>query len=591
MCSYSSVTMQDNSSLPANVPACADSYLLNGIARAEWAWDGYVLSDAGAVAFIGSVDIGGVQFGHGYSANDTDSAVKALSGGCDVELTCCGAPATYWRLPDAVRAGVISESALDMALNRTLPWRFAVGALDPRGSSPYDNLTSTKNATTAGQLQLALEAAVQAAVLLKNDGLLPLSPAALAGKRLCVLGPNANNTLSLMGGYVNTNAGGPGIITVHAGLVAALPGCTVVLAEGCNTTGCIAVDPAAIAAAATCDVNIYVGGLTAYAYSKNESTACGCPAGDAIEGECCDRRDVALPGAQLPFIQALAALGKPLIVLSINAGMLDFSFPQRSKSVNALLTTAYPGQMGGAALATLLTGGASPSGRLVTTYYGGLGPGGNVTSVIGDISDYSMTNRTYKYYTGPVQYTFGYGLSYTRFSYALAGLSTPRASAAGTAGLTIGPCDVLNISYAVTNTASTWPGAADEVAQLYVSLKSPSVSIPPVNLVSFDRLSALTPGQTRLAYMLLLPEDHSVMRPGDWARQVEPGVRNMWLGAASPGAVPTGITQPPGVSFAFTVAGPTTLVEQCPQGQPKQVWKYRESGEGGAQVWAPINEK
>ena len=134
MCSYSAVSGALNQS---NVPACASRELLTNVIREEWGWNGLVLSDAGAVAFIGNVSIGGVPFGHHFTSSDEESAIAAITAGMDLELTCCGAPQVFPTLPGAVAAGRLAESVLDTALARSLSTRFKLGKLDDPALLPF----------------------------------------------------------------------------------------------------------------------------------------------------------------------------------------------------------------------------------------------------------------------------------------------------------------------------------------------------------------------------------------------------------------------------------------------------------------------
>eukprot|EP01052_Picozoa_sp_SAG31_P030407 SAG31_NODE_3116_length_4658_cov_2.625576_5_plen_318_part_00 len=247
-----------------------------------------------------------------------------------------GAPAVFPTLNASVKAGKIKAQVLDDSLRRTLPIRFELGQLD--GKTPaalagvpqnaYGKLSGA-NVSTPAMLQLALTAAKKSVVLLKNaHKTLPLSKSALAGKTVCVLGPNANSSKAMEAGYVNQH---PRFITTpYAGLRSALSHSTVKLVrsatdctalslaalqnwrrgslqvEGCSTTRCSTYDRAAVASALpSCDVFVPVLGLTAYANPGNHlipttqepGNACGCVPGDGVEGECCDRLDVNLPGA------------------------------------------------------------------------------------------------------------------------------------------------------------------------------------------------------------------------------------------------------------------------------------------------------
>lgn len=184
---------------------------------------------AGAVAFVGDVDWQGATIGHGFAHNTSQAAALALTAGLDLELTCCELPAVFPTLEASVQAGVVPEAAIDTALRRTLPLRFELGTLDPPGSSPYDNFTSA-NVSAPWMVDLALEAAIQGLVLLKNGatgepGALPWARDGLAGRNIAVIGFTANQTQAQEGGYVNQRP--PFIRTTIEGVVAAYPLSTV----------------------------------------------------------------------------------------------------------------------------------------------------------------------------------------------------------------------------------------------------------------------------------------------------------------------------------------------------------------------------
>lgn len=394
MCSYSSITFTDHPERSSNTPACANKYMLTDVVRGEWNWTGYILSDAGATAFVGKTEVGtpgmmwhesNKTFGHGYATSQADAAVRALSAGLDLELTCCGAPAVFPSLNDSIKAGKLPEKVLDDSLRRTLSIRFELGQLDGKDltgvpQNAYASLNQA-NVSTPKMVDLALTAAKKAVVLLKNEKqTLPLKAAALKGKTVCMFGPNANSSMAQEAGYVPHPRV---IVTPFAGLTAALPGSTVKLVEGCSSTACKTLNNVAVGAAlkpGACDVFVAVMGLTAYAnpgshldpVSQEPGNACGCVVGDGVEGECCDREDVAMPGQQLGLLQeiaaAAAATSKPMVLISINAGMVDYSWAQNSSSVGAILNAPYLGMTAGTALASTILGDSNPAVRLPQRY-------------------------------------------------------------------------------------------------------------------------------------------------------------------------------------------------------------------------------
>eukprot|EP00750_Incisomonas_marina_P019955 INCI3660.3.p1 GENE.INCI3660.3~~INCI3660.3.p1 ORF type:complete len:636 (+),score=69.63 INCI3660.3:252-2159(+) len=626
MCSYSSMTFSDNASRSHNTPACASEYLLTDTIRTAWNWSGYVLSDAGATAFVANTTLSpdtawgqecGVDtpctFGHGFAANASDAAVKALSAGMDIELTCCGAPQVFPTLPDSVRSGHLDEFFLDRALRNTLPFRFELGQLDGLDSrdvpprNPYAADIGAANVTTPAMHALALRAAKRSIVLLKNTvskqgthfgrqagQLLPLSPTSLNGKIICAVGPNVNNTLNLLGNYVN-KAHSNSMPTIASALQHELAAArsfnaTLRVSSGCrNNTACDSLDPQTVdllSSSGSCDLIVVAAGLTADARESNAAeggtNACGCPEGNAVEGECCDRTNDAFPGEQLKLIQLAANSSAPVILLTVNAGQLDLTWPSRSGSgVDAILNLIYPGQASGTAVAQVLLGigpDANPAARLPITYYSDM-------DVAGDITNYSMHQRTYRYsaVAGSATFPFGFGLGYSPFVYesvTWTRLSTPASvETIMPKAPTIRPCDAIQLNVTVRNTGYF---DGDEVVQLYVTLpNTSSVPVAKLQLSSFARLH-IPRGQVATVSFTVVPEDHSVLRNNsDFAAVIEPGVRRIWVGGSSDAS------RSPGLQTSFVVSGTEgeqTLLSSCPRGKAMQ---WLQSSTQDAARWSP----
>eukprot|EP00040_Diaphanoeca_grandis_P005867 m.34837 g.34837 ORF g.34837 m.34837 type:complete len:844 (-) comp17046_c0_seq1:250-2781(-) len=567
MCSYSAITLSDNLAKSNNTPACANEYLLTDIIRNEWNWDGYILSDAGAAAFTGEVEISpsaghwhetNRTFGHGYAKSPSDAAIKTITAGMDLELTCCGAPAVFPTLVDSVNSKLLSQSILDRSLRRTLKYRFELGAMDPvdaMSHNPFNTLNSD-NVSTPAMLTLAGVAADKAIVLLKNEkDMLPLRPLDFAGKVICVIGPNGNTGVNMLGGYVNQNP--RFIITPFIGLQALLPSSSVRHLQGCfNDTACISLNMSEVSNSSLdeCDVAVVALGLTSYAHSKDEpGDACGCPLGDAVEGECCDRRDVKLPGKQLELLQRVVqrqqlkhttiSNNNRVILFTANAGMLDLSWAKSSAGVGAILNGAYLGMSAGTALARTLFGLNNPAGRLPITYYSDISELG----MLGD--DYTMypsktsKGKTYRYFKGaPPLFPFGFGLSYSTFHYSVGAIEDE-----------VQPCTEVMVTVAVTNTGFV---DGDEVVQLYVNIANASVPTAIRQLVSFQRVF-IKAGATSTVTFVLTPSDNAVMRDGDFVQVVEPGLRTLWIGASSDPAIS------PGIAVKYEVVGETVEVAKC----------------------------
>jgi beta-glucosidase len=222
-----------------------------------------------------------------------------------------------------------------------------------------------------------------------------------------------------------------------------------------------------------------------------------------------DRTDIGLPKVQEDMIRALSATGKPVVLVLMTGSALAVNWAQQNAP--AIVLAWYPGQAGGTALADVLFGDYNPAGRLPVTFYTG-------TDQLPPFEDYSMTNRTYRYFMGKPLYPFGFGLSYTTFTYANLAMSEPR----------IKKEQCLNVSVDVTNTGAK---TGDEVVQLYVKDVQGSTQRPIRSLKGFRRIS-LCPGQTQTVRLTLRPEDLSMVNAeGKWV--VEPGRFEVLVGASS----------------------------------------------------------
>lgn len=530
------------------LPDTANALLLTDEVRSSWGAPGYVISDSGAVACAATCrqSMNGGMRGHQFAANLSDAAVRALTAGIDLEISCCGIPFTFPTLPASVRAGAVAEALLDRALNRTLIWRVRTGALDPPGAGDPWAALGVPDMDTPSMRALAADAARQGVVLLKNEGgALPLDATALAGRTIAVVGPTADDALAVMGSYGFVPTDGS-IVTPYAGLAAALPGANVVLLADplcANVTNCGAFSPGVVSAAATADVIVAVLGASG---AINGYT---CAAGESYnEKEECDRRDAGLAGAQQPLLEALAATGRPLILVLVNGGALEVDWAAASPAVRAIVHLPYLGAASGAALADALLGVNSPAGRLAATWYTRAG-----LDAIGGIMEYRMRpdgaypGRTYLWTDRAlVQFPFGFGLSYAALAYAGAA-ATPAAAA---------PCDAVAVTVMLTNPAAF---DADEVVQVYATLADASVPTPNRALVAFERVRV--PAGGGLAVNLTItPRARSVLREGDLARVVEPGRVQLWIGGCSDER------RAPGAAAAFTVIGQTTDIERCERG-------------------------
>jgi beta-glucosidase len=439
-------------------PACANSMVLTDILRRQWGFDGYIVSDCGAIEDI---------FAHHHFANTPEAAAAAaVKAGCDI---CCGGD--YNALVKAVHSGLITEKEIDEALAYALKTRFRLGLFDPPEGVPFSSITIAANDTPAHEA-LALKAARESVVLLKNDGLLPLRRDRI--KRILVIGTNANSVPMLLGNY-NGEPSRP--VTILDGIkriaggnieVSYLPGCPLASRKDeppGQFDGKIA---EAVAAANETDVVIYVGGISPDL--EGEETGGGSPYAGFNDG---DRTRIELPEIQEKLLKALPAAGKPVVYVNCSGSAI--AMPWEAEHIPAIVQAWYPGEQGGRAVAEIIFGEVNPSGRLPVTFY-------SATTELPDFEDYSMSNRTYRYFSGKPLFAFGHGLSFTRFDYQLAGLAESSITTNAT----------LQLSFLLKNIGSR---DGDEVAQIYFRHVHSSVSQPGLALCGFDHIH-LNPGET-----------------------------------------------------------------------------------------------
>ncbi|HLP78054.1 MAG TPA: glycoside hydrolase family 3 C-terminal domain-containing protein, partial [Candidatus Paceibacterota bacterium] len=476
------------------VPCSASSFLLTDLLRKQWGFDGYVVSDCDAVR-----DIWG-QRQHHYVGTPEEAAAAAVKAGCNL---CCGGD--YNALVRAVQKGLVTEKEIDVALYYTLWTRFRMGLFDPAEKVSYNKYTIKDN-DTPEHGQVALELARQSLVLLKNDGVLPLNRSKL--KRIAVIGPNASSKSMLEGNY-HGSASHP--VTILSGIKElAGPNIEVTYSYGCPVTTNKAIaawsrqdnettqrldelKAEAISNAANADLILYVGGIT-----------------PAQEGEGFDRDSIELPGVQQTLIRALHAAGKPMVMVNCSGSAMALAW--EDENLPAILQAWYPGQAGGRAVAEVLFGETNPSGHLPVTFY-------RATSDLPAFTDYSMSNRTYRYFSGKPLYAFGHGLSYTKFDYKGGKLDSKKIAVNGT----------VKITFTVKNSGKR---DGDEVAQVYFRQVKPTVPQARLALCGFARVS-LKHGESR---KITIEVPAARLRYWDTAKKqyvVEPGDYEFLVAAAS----------------------------------------------------------
>ncbi|MGD0350552.1 MAG: glycoside hydrolase family 3 C-terminal domain-containing protein [Verrucomicrobiota bacterium] len=473
-------------------PACANPLLLTELLRHQWGFDGHVVSDCGAIYDI---------FGnHRFAATPEEAAALAVKAGDDL---CCGTD--YNSLVRAVKQGLISEAEIDTALGRVLKARFELGLFDPPSLVPYAQIPYSENNSPEHEA-LALQVARESMVLLKNDGLLPLDRAKI--KRIAVIGANAQMVLALLGNY-NGQPSDP--VTILDG-VRSVAGTNIEVTyePGCPLTMWTSADEPnaemwlqAIKSAEAADVVIYVGGISPQLEGEEMPVHY-----DGFEGG--DRTRIELPAVQEKLLKMLQATTKPVVFVNCSGSAM--AIPWEATNLPAILQAWYPGEQGGRAVAEVLFGDVNPAGRLPVTFY-------RSTADLPPFEDYSMNNRTYRYFNGQPLFAFGHGLSYTKFDYSNPGIDEPFYSPNGT----------IKVSFTMKNSGAR---AGDEVAQVYFRHVKSARPQPKLALCGFVRVH-LEPRQ-RVNVAVNVPVER--FRYWDTVKKqyaVEPGDYELMIGAAS----------------------------------------------------------
>ncbi len=640
MCAYNAINGR---------PACASPFLLQQTLRGAWGFQGYVVSDCGAVEDIFN--------GHHFRPAQSQSSAISLERGMDNE--CAGfvpgkGDSDYRPYLEAVQQGYLPVSAIDTALIRLFTARIRLGMFDPPSMVPYDHIQESELDSPAHRA-LALRLARESMVLLKNDGVLPLKSV----KRIAVVGPLADQTAVLLGNY---NGNPTHTVTLLEGLKAAFPDAKITYVPGTeflsnrgsvvpeavlttpagkpgleaqygpgtgfdapptplvsraestvdlrqdslpaavqaktplmvHWTGFIdsqasgdyylgvkaggfsrlvlgnqlvellygpgvnmgrvhlekghrvkidvlcgyrsgqkpaaqliwapidnTPDPAAVAAARNADVVIAAVGIT----SRLEGEEMPVHEPGFLGG---DRTNLEMPAPEEALLRAVAATGKPLVVVLMNGSALAVKWEKAH--ADAILESWYSGEEGGAAIAATLSGKNDPAGRLPVTFY-------EDVNQLPNFEDYSMKGRTYRYFTGQPLWPFGFGLSYTTFGYG--DLVLPK--------IPVQAGEPLDASVRVTNTGKV---AGDEVVQLY--LQFPAVAGAPLRaLRGFQRVH-LTPGASRIIRFHLRRRDLSMVTDGGDII-VAGGTYDIFIGGGQPG------TGAPGIDGKFRVQGQVML--------------------------------
>ncbi len=372
--------------------SCASPFLMEKLK--EWGFDGYFVSDCWAIRDF--------HEHHGLTSNFVESAAMALKAGCDVNCGC-----TYTYLLAALEEGLITKEDIRKACIHLMQTRIRLGMFDKE--TEYDKL-SYDTVSCDEHKKIALECAERSMVLLKNNGILPLDESSL--KTIAVIGPNSSSHIALEGNYCGT---ADRYITFLDGIRERFAG-RVIYAEGCHlykdrSSGLAQSGDRyaeALAAAEISDAVILCLGLDATIEGEEGDTGNEFSSGD--------KKDLRLPESQRMLADMIIKTGKPVILVCAAGSSINTECEP-----DALIHTWYPGSEGGKALAEIIFGDVSPSGKLPVTFY-------EKAEKLPEFTDYSMKGRTYRYAGGNILYPFGYGLSYGKIVCESIGYSGGKAS-------------------------------------------------------------------------------------------------------------------------------------------------------------------
>ncbi|MEJ2005341.1 MAG: glycoside hydrolase family 3 C-terminal domain-containing protein [Cyclobacteriaceae bacterium] len=469
-------------------PCCSNEYLLKDVLRDQWQFDGHIVSDCWAITDFFS------EVGHKTAESRVQAAAMALNAGVNLN---CGD--SYPALVEAVREGLVEEELLDERLVTLFTTRFKLGMFDPKDDNPYNSI-STDVINSAEHRALAREAAQKSIVLLKNNGVLPLRNDL---GNYFVTGPNASGIMPLIGNYYGVN---PDMVTILEGLTAAIePGSQMQFRPG------ILLDRENVnpqdwssGVAKVSDATFYVMGITGLIEGEEGESIASPHFGD--------RLDYNIPGNQIEYLKRMKD-GNENPVIAIVTGGSPMNLAEVQEIADAVLLVWYPGAEGGNAVADIIFGKASPSGRLPITFPKSL-------DQLPPYEDYSMTGRTYRYMTKEPLYPFGFGLSYTSFEYSNLSLSEDRIKRDGS----------VNATVTVTNTGEF---EGEEVLQLYINDVEASFRVPLFSLKGVNRIS-LKPGESKRVTFEITPDILATVNE-DGESIVEKGEFQVYVG----GSVPT----------------------------------------------------
>ena len=467
-------------------PCCASKELMGYLK--EWGFEGHFVSDCWAITDF--------HDGHHVTENAVQSAAMALNAGCDLNCGC-----VYEKLIAAVMAGLLDESKIRESAVRLFTTRYMLGIMGE--GSEYDQIPYTV-VECEKHLEKAAETARKGAVLLKNNGMLPLNPDCI--KTLGVIGPSADAISSLVGNY---HGSASRYVTIQQGLQDALKGkARVLCSEGCHLykdkmTGLAQYNDdrlsEALTVAENSDAVVLVVGLDETLEGEQGDTSN--PYGSA------DKRNLLLPESQRRMMNAVLKVGKPTVIVLTAGSAIDLG--EAGEQADAVLMAWYPGSQGGKGIADLLLGKASPSGKLPVTFYYD-----RQLDDMPDFTDYRLEGRTYRYFAQKPLYPFGFGLTY-------GDVCVTKAEAACTN-------DGVCVTFEAENKGSV---STDDVIQVYCQNEGSALAPLNPRLAAFQRVTV--PAGETVKGQITVPADALLVVNED-GKKVQDGKIVLYVGVGQP---------------------------------------------------------
>ena len=473
-------------------PCCGSKTLLKDILRDQWGFKGHVTSDCWAIKDF--------HENHMITKTAPESAALAVNNGCDLN---CGN--MYINLLIAHKEGLVTEAQIDQSVVRLMTARMKLGMFDDDKDVPYASIPFELNDCDRHR-EFSLELAKKSLVLLKNaSNTLPMDRERV--KTIAVIGPNADSRNALAGNYSGTASR---YTTVLEGIQNAVkPGTRVYYSAGCHLfkekPGLAAPKNffgEAVAMAQRSDAVVLCLGLDATLEGEQGDVSNEYAGGD--------KSDLNLPGHQQELLETICKTGKPVILVLLSGSALAVNWAH--EHVQAIVQAWYPGAEGGKAVASLLFGEFSPSGRLPVTFY-------RTSEELPDFCDYSMRNRTYRYMENEALYPFGYGLSYSNFEYGELQIDRSKLNTG----------EEFSCRVTLKNTGKY---EADEIVQLYLEDVEASVEVPRWQLSGIKRVHLL-PGETTEVSFTVAPRQMGLI-DNDGRCILEPGRFNVYVSGCQP---------------------------------------------------------